>query len=191
MEQEKRKYFIGCLLPKAISLRCKRIAGDLVGQFAVNNVFEKYEPHITWKAPFFASEDEISEVKELLQKFKKGRHEIAITMKGFGHFSTGVVFCDIIAHDEKLELIQSELCQALELLSWNIGFEKQEPSGIFHVTIAIDDIRGRFPEVFDYLKRTHREELRFEIDSIDLFKKVNDGKWEVDERFSLIKTFNY
>ena len=186
MEQEKRKYFIGCVLSNHVALRCKRIAGDLAETFAVKNVFKKYEPHMTWKAPFLADDSQIDDVIKILQKFVEGRRVIPVTMKGFGHFSTGVIYCDIIAHDEKLELVQCELCQALELLPWNITFEKTEPSGIFHVTVANDDIRGRFPVIFEYLKTTHRGGIDFDIDSVDLFEKT-DGVWRVIQRFPLMR----
>lgn len=178
----KNKYFIGCRLDEGGSARAKRIAGYLQTTFGIRNVFEKYDPHITWKAPFYATESELAELYKVLEKFAEGRTTITAELVGFGHFGNGVVYADIICHHDEIVILQKELCQALELLEW-ITFERNEPSGIPHVTVGLDDVRGRFPFIYENLQQEFKGGVRMRIQGFDVFAKNTHGSWITVKNF--------
>lgn len=172
---EKQKYFIGCTLPVIGVHHAQTIAQYLANTFGIKNVFEGYPPHMTWKAPFWMDDNEHQQLVEYLKKFVNGRKAIPVTMTGFGHFGSGIVYCDMVCSTNALELVQQELCQGLESFPF-VTFEKTEPSGIFHVTVGRDDIRARFPAIYENLKATFPQPIYLVIGSLDTFVK-EDGKW--------------
>ncbi len=178
----KEKYFIGYLLPNHAALQAEEIATDLSKTFLLRNVYKKYPPHITLKTPFFATPLQAADLLDFtMTNFLVGRKSItsAVELSGFGHFNIGTIYWDLIDEHDSITTIQRELCDAFENnVEW-MQFEKFEPNGIPHVTVATGDIRGRFKNIYEYLKKKYPEPIQIVLDTICLFKKNQNGVWEI------------
>jgi 2'-5' RNA ligase len=172
-----KKFFIGFVLSKEADEYARMIAADICDKYGLRNQFEKYVPHITLKVTFTGLENNREELIEFLEKFSYDRRDISINMSSFGHFSIGVIFWDVIERSEELTTLQKELCLGLEHKRW-ISFDRREPNGNPHVTVAEGDTKGRFEEIFDYLKEKFPDKLPTILNKIHLFEKdSNKHTW--------------
>jgi 2'-5' RNA ligase len=188
-----RKYFIGMPLSKEGSDMVRAISKDLNLTFGIKNHYastdlqkEKYPPHITLKLPFTGLIENRDDLISFLQKFVNGRIHIPIKLSDFGHFNIGVVYWDVIQFSEDLTTLQKELCNGLENnLPW-VGFNSVEPNGIPHVTVAEEDVKGRFDNIYYHVKNRYPDK-RFEIlNQIVLYEKATSKHtWNVAEIFPL------
>ena len=174
-----RKYFFGFSLSDEADAYVRLIAEDLYNTFGVTNIFTKYIPHITVKVPFTGHEHDQTILEEFMQKFVRGRKPIPIQIKGFGHFNIGTVYCDILQHGEDLTLLQSELCYGLEDIPW-VTFDVREPTGIPHITVGAQGIRGRFIPIFEHLQQKYHKGRYMNLEKLNLFQKLpHTESWEI------------
>ncbi len=187
---EKKKYFIGFVLSPEADRYARMIADDLSERYLIKNQFEKYVPHITLKIPFTGLAVDREKIIEFLQKFVKGRKDIPIVMSDFGHFNIGVVYWDVLQHSEALTTLQKELCDAIQThLQW-VSFNPVEPNGIPHVTVGEGDIKGRFQEIYKYLKKNYTDPKYVILNEMHLFEEPLYGyKWKTAAAFRLKPSF--
>lgn len=144
-------------------------------------------PHMTFKAPFEAKEEQVEELKGFLSSFAESYRSsqcppAPFTISGFGHLGRQLVTLDVI-HSLQMDSVVSILFEILKGLSW-MTWSSHEPIFHYHFTIA-KDITKVFDDVWEYLHEKSNPYFELELSHIALLRY--DGKeWVVDSVYPLI-----
>lgn len=142
----------------------------------------KSPAHVTLINPFFMSEGKKKDLEEKVEAFTSTVNEVAINMKGFGHFDNRVIFVDV-EPNEPMSTLQEQLESYLKNNGFPFIREAKKPFHP-HVTIATRDIK---PEDFDaaWADFDGKEfSASFATNTIHLMKLV-DERWIHEKQFVL------
>lgn len=184
---ETKKYFIGIELSDTPKITAEKIATSLEEKFGIRNYFLTRIPHVTLKASFFATEQQVEQLDTYLDKFVFQRKIFTLTLAGFSHFSSGTLYMKTLEDGAAFTSLQAELCSSLEQFEW-MYFEKTEPNGIGHVTVGEGiEIRNRFLAIYHFVDDSFSDEVHIEVNKIDLFKKeALQRKWSIEKSYKFM-----
>lgn len=175
------RYFIGFLIKGgAKDFQCDLIR-EIFEKFAVEPLTNKLDPHITLKAPFEATDEQIHEVVQIIESFCSTVQPIDLKLRNFGHFDTNVIFVDV-EENPWLQLVFKNLNERLGKANW-MTFGKFDFTKKFHSTIVSGNFEEeKFSQIWDFISiKSVGIEMIF--DGIAVFRKIN-GKWEVYKEFN-------
>lgn len=176
------RYFIAHIANKRLAEYHHRNTKDLARKFNLLEGSGFYPSHITLKAPFEATNDEISAVKWVLQKITKDAYSPPFVAQGFGHFGRRILTIDVV-HSIELEILHLRLIKGLESLPF-VKWRDHEPITHLHLTIAKGAISEKFDEIWEYLKQQETPAFHCRLDNIAILRFEN-GQWVVDETYQL------
>lgn len=177
-------YFIAIPTPQQISEKIRLFQQEFDERFDARRQL-RIPVHLTLVPPFHASEDQIIELKEVIEDFVSGRETFNIPLSGFGHFRKDVVFVNV-PENQSLDKFQSEFVEMIRE-SESIKLPKMHHKFTAHITLANRDLsEENFIKAWPEFE--HREfDEQFQSEEIVLYK--HDGKlWQVDGLFNLSYT---
>ncbi len=181
---EKRKLFIGCSLPENGIEHCKKITSYLADTYGISDLFERFEPHMTWKAPFYATDAEYIDLCDYLTKFCKGRNAFTVQLGHFGHFKRTVLYADIVSLTDELELLHRELCDGLKRFPWMTFEPTDTDDKVFHVSVSNHEAGQRFATISNDVREKFKQYFLIPIDTLQVFEKTGD-RWLPSASFRL------
>lgn len=120
---------------------------------------QAFEPHLTLKYGFEASEAEYSELKQVLEEFAASHSSAGFVVEGFGFFDHNVIFLEV-QPSIAVQTLLLNLTTALRGLEWMQWNEFDGDNLYLHVTIAVQCL-SKFEAAMRWLKgREQRFETR-------------------------------
>lgn len=176
------RYFIAHIPPENISKYHKELVGKLAKKFELETSAGYFPTHITLKAPFEATEEDIIEIKHKLQEIAHEDTHPTYVVQGFGHLGRGIITLDII-HSHEFECFHKKLTGALKSLPFMM-WSNHEPIMHTHITLAKKDVEVKFDEVWGYLKQKSSPSFSGALDNIALLRREDSG-WVVDSLYRI------
>lgn len=179
----KQLYYIAIIPPEPVKKQVKSIKQCLKQEFGLMHSL-KSPAHITLQMPFKRTEDCEDSLLPLLADFSKTLTDFDITLNGFGHFGTRVLYIAIENH-MLLKQIHNNL-QTVLTTSFNLS--REETNGPFHphMTIATRDLRKEYFDVLWPKYKLSKYEAAFTAKSLYLLK--HNGKvWDLYKEFPFQK----
>ena len=174
-------YFIALLLPADIEAIANQLK-DYCTQFEAKKS-SNAPPHITLQPPFQLDDCDREKMFSFLKGMVANTHAIPITLDGFGHFETRIIYIDVQQTSELLAVqnqIKIEFAEQFGIRDEQYGDRPFQP----HVTIAYNCINeASFYRAWAEFKEKplHYE---FAVPELTLLKH-NGQVWEVDTNFSI------
>lgn len=176
------RYFIAHIASKPLADYHQMLTKELIEKFGIKTNVDNSPAHITLKAPFETTDEEISYVKQTLQEITQGTFSLFFVAQGFGHFGRRIVTVDVI-HSHEVEHFHLMLTQALKKLPF-VKWADHEPIMHLHLTIAKGDLSEKFDEIWEYVKQKETPAFHCRLDNIALFRFENNH-WVVDTTYAL------
>jgi 2'-5' RNA ligase len=168
------KYFIGYLIQGDAATWHTQTVKDISEKFDTRKLYERIPPHITIVKPFESGD--VSSLKaELPLWTDKYVGNGYLSIDGFGHFDTKVIFANVNTDKSLIEKIEI----LWETLKINPDFSPWKP----HATLASHLDPDKFEKVWQYIENLEKPNFILPFDNITLFE-LRENKWEV------FKTFN-
>lgn len=179
-KSNKELYFIGLTPPERISAQVTALKDEMANRFKARHAL-KSPPHITLQMPFRLLPDGETRLIQLLQ-FWAGKNQVFnVSLDGFDHFESRVIFIRIVDH-EPIRVLHSNLVAEL----MRDFFSEIKTSKRFHphMTIATRDLTTHaFYRAWSEFKERRFNES-FIAQSVVLFKH-NGSHWESFQVFQL------
>lgn len=158
----------------------QKLLYDVAKRFKVNGAVKRRPPaHITLKYSFKTSK--IKEVEEAIKDFCKKNKSCRYKLKGFSYFGRDVIFIEVFPSKEMKKLHKKLILQLYKIKG--MKRKKWDKTTHFHSSIAHSDIKGKFKEIWGYVKNK-KCDFKIELDNITILK-MSDGVWKVHKKFSL------
>ncbi|OHA80069.1 MAG: hypothetical protein A2747_00385 [Candidatus Yonathbacteria bacterium RIFCSPHIGHO2_01_FULL_44_41] len=174
------RYFIAHLVKNPAAEYHRALVQYIAKRFDLKISAGYFPTHITLKAPF--ETQDITEAKDVLEKFTATHHALPFAVRGFGHFQNNVIFLDV-------ELPQ-ETSRAVKELQWalnsvpEIQWGEHEPLENLHITVAKKDIIKKFDNIWGYIEEKDIPQFDLLFDNIALLR-FEDDVWIVDSVYAL------
>lgn len=180
------RYFIAHVLESHVAENHRALVEDIAARFDLKVTPGYFPTHLTLKAPFEATPEQIDSVKNLLNSFshmfRESGRPAQFIVHDFKHFERLVVALDVQL-SAQASLLTSTLNRMLMAYSW-LTWGNHEPLKNFHITIAKNNIEGKFDQIWSYLKQRGAPHFDLMFDNIALLKLENDA-WVVDSMYKL------
>lgn len=173
------RYLLAYLLPPPIRDEHLALELELAKRFRITPEYEKIEPHLTLKTPF--DTDDIAPVESLIETFTQKHRAEPLTLSGFGFFRRDVVFVNVHAPRETLDLLTAFTNELSHVP--RMALTEHDRARKLHATLA----RG-FGDQFDALWRyVTTQKVHFEtlLDNISLLQFPGSYPWQLVRRFEL------
>ena len=176
----KQTYFLAYVLKDKAQNDCEILLQELQQRYDVPALYDSCIPHITLKAPFSASREQLDELKNLLRKFTSAHRKVLFYLKGVGYFDRKVIFVN--GHSSEMKTLHEQLHKMLKNLSW-IEWFAFEHNYNHHVTLAKKNTEKHFENIMKLLS-TKTINHQCVLDTITLL--CYDGKkWVIEDEFTL------
>lgn len=150
----------------------RQLINDISKKFRARGMKGKV-PHISLYGPFTTNNERIMvrEVCNLCRKYDR----IFFSFRGFNYFDNStnkVVYLDVVP-SEDLKLFRLELSSRLRKITSSISREDRKGAGDFkfHTTLAFKDIDHKFGNVWEYISRQRRPNIRQTLLRVTILKK--------------------
>ncbi|AZB42412.1 hypothetical protein CEF21_08960 [Bacillus sp. FJAT-42376] len=137
-------------------------------------------PHLTLKAPFEASDEEIKAISKELRSLANGHSPIKLEVQKISSFSpvNNVIYLKVEPTDELMDLHAALHSGSLD--------SKPEYSFVPHITIGQKLSDAEMADVLGQLKMQENHHIEL-IDRFHLLYQLENGAWTVYETFILEK----
>lgn len=175
-------YFIALIPHEALREEVKQLKEEMRERFNAQHAL-KSPAHITLQMPFKRKEEEERRFIPALEKFAAGQSSFLVTLNGFGHFSSRVIYVNV----EQTQAILDLHAQLNQVLAEQLDFQEREIRADLHphMTIATRDLsKSAFKEAWPEFQ--HRQfQNSFPVKSLFLLK--HNGKyWDIYREFPFI-----
>lgn len=167
-------YYLALVCPPDVDARVLAWKHWMQNRFGCRNALRS-PAHITLVPPFWWTDERASELENAVRHFYSNTPPLHITLQGFSHFKSRVLFIDVLPQPQLGKLrkqLEDHLLQELP------GCIKPESRPFHpHVTIATRDLS---PDAFRQAwKRLEKEpfEAQFETDTLTLLR-LGSERWE-------------
>ena len=172
-------FFIALLPPLEVQQQVTQFKLELRDRIGCRHAL-KSPPHITLFPPFQYPQDQRPQL-DGLQQFCQNQAPVPITLKGFGHFKSRVIYVHPLKSPELLTVydqLQSFLKQTLQLIDPMASRRNFAP----HMTIALRDLkRDRFSAAWA-LFQDRAFHATFTATHLTLLKHHGHG-WKIDQEW--------
>lgn len=159
----------------------EKLIEEVAKKFNVNFVYSGKQPaHITLKYRFETNKVKEVEgvIREICEETKSSDFEIG----GLGNFKKQALILKVRPSKEMVQFDKKLIKNLKRLKISPNAFDKVLYKN-FHVGIAHHDIRDKFDEVKDYLKK-YDKKFRVKFDKVYLIRKPRN-KWVVQKKFDI------
>lgn len=183
-----QKYFLALVPPDPIFSRSHQIKEKILETYGLKYAL-KSPPHITLKMPFSYNEAKEDYLSGRLSEFLANQRSFSVGISGIGTFGQRVIFQEILANPDLIELQKSlkSFCKRELLLVDELSDRNYHP----HLTLAFKDLKpSKFEGVLQLAKECQFKS-EFVVDRMMLLKKL-DGKWQLQKELIFgINVVNY
>lgn len=177
------RYVIVCLLKGNVLKFHEKLVEGVCFKYDVKR--QRLPAHFTLKAPF--ETENIKDVEKTLERFTNTKQKEPITIDGFGHFDTRVIFMDVKLSNEAI-IIYDELISELKNIPWMTWRKNDGESGInksFHCTIVSKLNDKKFEPIWEHVSK-YNPEFSTYFDNISILKwDENKRKWVNHKEYKL------
>ncbi|MFZ2832029.1 MAG: 2'-5' RNA ligase family protein [Minisyncoccia bacterium] len=178
----KNRYFIAVLPEGHLPQYHRALSENLSKKFDVPKSRSLLTPHITLKAPFEASAEDLVSLKRMLALFSEEqsngrRNKIPFWIKGYGHLGRRVITLDVVPSLQMVRAV-SNMQERLSDFPW-MTWGSHEPIFHFHVTLLNRDLDEKFDVIWDFLQKMSPPKFDLLYDNIALLRK-EETRWIVD-----------
>lgn len=171
------RYVIVCVV--------KGVAGDFNNNLR-KDLFKKYNAkssklpaHFTIKAPF-ETNNEITELNEILQDFCANEKAEPYLIDGYDHFDDRVIYMNVKMSKEAKEL-HDRLIDKMSAIPY-IEFDKKDGKNkTFHVTLASKKLKPIYSKVWDYIAQ-YPCEFQCSFDNVTIYR-WEEFTWKLYKEF--------
>ncbi|MCR3760614.1 2'-5' RNA ligase family protein [Clostridium felsineum] len=176
------RYVLVCIIKGEAAKLNEKLAFEVKSKFNARR--SKLPPHFTIKAPFETSEENIYELKEVLEKFRCRFNAEKMSIDGFSSFRKDVVYMKVNLSRKGKE-VHDQLIDELKRLKWLQWKNNEGKDKVFHCTIVSKKVKEHFDEILTHVKN-YECNYKCYFDNISLYK-WNVNKWEIDKEYNLTK----
>lgn len=179
---EKSLWFVAVLLPEEVVHQVRALQQEIADRFGPRRAL-RLPPHITVEAPFRLGDSEGERLVAALAAFLAGKPCFEVALKNFGYFRDDVIFVEVVAPLELLEL-HNQLQSFLRQEAGFIQTAPLHPGYTPHLTLANRDVTPQqHAAIWRELSR-RRFFARFLVSDLALMRH-NGASWDTFERLPL------
>lgn len=177
-----KRYVLVCNVKGEAAKLNEKLASDIKYKFKAGR--SKLPPHFTIKAPFETEEENVIELKNLLNTFSKKFNAEDMYIRGFSRFRKDVIYMPVELSDEG-KIVNDKLIEELSRLKWLKWKPNEGKDKVFHCTIVSKRVKDNFDDIWDYVNK-YKCDFKSSFDNILLYVWENNT-WVVDHEYTLEK----